>query len=74
MHTTKTIKGHKVQMWDKSFSVASRKIQEYFYTGVLFTGGTPETEVIEKFCIALDSAYEAGKIAAIKELRTWLGV
>ncbi len=74
MPEVKKVKGREVRIWDKSFSVLNRKSQKYHFTGVLFIGVKPKIEMIEKFCEALDSAYEAGKISAKKELRVWLGL
>jgi len=68
------IKGYGVEVWEKSFAVISKKDHEYFRTPVLFVNNTPTPEVIEKFCEALDSAYEAGNRSAKKELRIWLGL
>lgn len=74
MKTTRTIKGHTVEIWEKSFAVLNKKTQGYYSTGVLFTGTTPKIEAIVKFCEALDAAHDAGKKAAKNELKAWMEI
>jgi hypothetical protein len=68
------IKGRKVEIWEQSFRVHSRKDQCYHITNVLFVYGCPTMKLIEQVCDALDAAYDAGKSAAKTELKVWLGV
>ena len=68
------VKGRKVEVWEKSFRIFNRDSQLFFCTPVLFIGRTPDTAVIAELCEALDSAHEAGKESAKKELRIFLGI
>lgn len=72
MPEKRKIKGREVRIWEQSFSILNRENQEYYFTGVVFVHDTPNLEMIESLCIALDSAYEAGKSSVKKEFRTWL--